>query len=38
VSFREGLEKTADWYLENEKWVSAVICGNYMDYYNEPVQ
>jgi dTDP-glucose 4,6-dehydratase len=34
LSFREGLEKTADWYLENEKWVSAVICGNYLDYYN----
>jgi dTDP-glucose 4,6-dehydratase len=35
VTFKEGLEKTANWYLENEKWVSAVICGNYLEYYNE---
>ncbi len=33
VGFRKGLEKTVDWYLENEKWVSSVLTGAYKSYY-----
>jgi len=35
VSFKEGLEKTIDWYLENETWLNNVTSGNYQKYYNE---
>jgi dTDP-glucose 4,6-dehydratase len=34
VGFKEGLERTVDWYLENEKWVSSIICGAYKTYYD----
>ncbi len=33
VSFREGLEKTVDWYLQNEEWVKHVTSGDYQQYY-----
>lgn len=33
LQFEEGLEKTVDWYLENEKWLSDVTSGNYQAYY-----
>ena len=33
VSFEEGIEKTIDWYLENEKWLSRVASGDYQKYY-----
>ena len=33
VSFEQGLERTVDWYLANEKWISGVIGGNYKSYY-----
>lgn len=33
VSFEEGLEKTVDWYIENEKWLSGVLSGDYKKYY-----
>lgn len=35
VTFEEGLEKTVDWYLENEKWLENVTSGNYKNYYQE---
>ncbi len=35
VTFEEGLEKTVDWYLENEKWLEDVTSGEYMKYYKE---
>jgi dTDP-glucose 4,6-dehydratase len=35
ITFEEGLEKTVDWYLENEKWLKDVTSGHYQDYYNE---
>ncbi len=35
VSFEEGLERTVDWYLENEEWMKAVISGGYKSYYRE---
>lgn len=31
--FREGLEKTVDWYLTNTGWVNNVISGEYEKYY-----
>ena len=34
VTFEEGLSKTIDWYLENEKWLKNVTSGNYQEYYN----
>ena len=33
VSFEEGIEKTIDWYLDNSKWLSNVISGDYQKYY-----
>jgi dTDP-glucose 4,6-dehydratase len=33
LNFREGLEKTVDWYLENEEWLQNITSGNYQDYY-----
>ena len=35
VTFQEGLEKTIDWYLENETWLKNVTSGKYQDYYNK---
>ena len=33
VTFEEGLERTVDWYLANEKWLENVISGEYQSYY-----
>lgn len=33
VTFEEGLEKTVDWFLENEEWLNDVTSGNYQQYY-----
>lgn len=33
LQFEEGLEKTVDWYLENEKWLDDITSGNYQGYY-----
>jgi len=35
VTFEEGLHKTVDWYLENQKWLQAVTSGAYQNYYSE---
>lgn len=35
VSFEEGIEKTVDWYLENESWLERVTTGKYQQYYEE---
>lgn len=35
VTFEEGLEKTVDWYLANEEWLSQVTSGNYRSYYEK---
>ncbi len=35
VTFEEGLEKTVDWYLTNDKWLQQVTSGDYMQYYRE---
>lgn len=33
LSFEEGLEKTVDWYLENDQWLKSVTTGEYQNYY-----
>jgi len=35
LQFEEGLEKTVDWYLQNEEWVKHVTTGDYQKYYNQ---
>ena len=33
--FEEGLERTIDWYMENEEWLNDVTSGEYLKYYDE---
>ena len=33
IQFEEGLERTVDWYLENQEWVNRVTSGDYQAYY-----
>jgi dTDP-glucose 4,6-dehydratase len=33
LQFEEGLEKTVDWYLQNEDWINHVTSGDYKNYY-----
>lgn len=33
LQFEEGLNKTVDWYLENEEWLEHVTSGAYRAYY-----
>ena len=35
LQFEEGLEKTVDWYLNNEDWIKHVTSGDYQHYYDE---
>ncbi len=35
LQFEKGLEKTVDWYLENEAWLKHVLSGDYERYYDE---
>lgn len=34
VTFEEGLEKTVQWYLDNQQWLDDVTSGNYQKYYD----
>jgi dTDP-glucose 4,6-dehydratase len=34
VSFEEGIGKTIDWYLQNQKWLANVVSGDYQKYYD----
>ena len=38
LQFEEGLERTVDWYLNNEEWLSQVTSGNYQHYYEQQYQ
>lgn len=38
LQFEEGLEKTVDWYLKNEAWLTQVTSGQYKDYYAKQYQ
>jgi dTDP-glucose 4,6-dehydratase len=33
ATFETGLEKTVDWYLENENWMKNILTGEYEKYY-----
>jgi len=33
IMFDEGIEKTIDWYLENQEWMKKVISGEYLEFY-----
>jgi len=35
LQFEEGLSKTVDWYLQNEKWIADIVSGEYQDYYSK---
>ena len=35
LDFKEGLEKTVDWYLTNQEWLDHVTSGDYKRYYKE---
>jgi len=35
VNFEQGLAKTIDWYLENQKWLKNVTSGAYLKYYEK---
>jgi dTDP-glucose 4,6-dehydratase len=35
LQFEEGLDRTVDWYLENQDWVRHVTSGDYASYYND---
>lgn len=34
LQFKEGLGKTVDWYLQNEKWLTDITSGDYKNYYS----
>lgn len=38
VTFDKGLEKTVNWYLENENWLQNVLSGDYEKYYENQYQ
>lgn len=38
LQFEEGLEKTVDWYLNNETWLNNVTSGEYLQYYKKQYQ
>lgn len=33
VTFEQGIEITADWYLANQEWMDRIISGDYESYY-----
>ena len=33
LQFEEGIEKTIDWYLDNEDWLANITSGDYQKYY-----
>ena len=35
VTFKEGLKKTVDWYLNNQEWLENVTSGSYKNYYKD---
>jgi dTDP-glucose 4,6-dehydratase len=38
VTFEVGLEKTVDWYLQNQGWLQRVTSGAYLTYYSTMYQ
>ena len=35
LQFEEGLNKTVDWYLNNQQWLQRVTSGEYQNYYKD---
>ncbi len=35
VSFEEGIAKTVDWYIANQKWWQKIKTGEYLEYYQK---
>ncbi|GAF03435.1 dTDP-glucose 4,6-dehydratase [Saccharicrinis fermentans] len=35
LQFEEGIEKTIDWYLDNEEWMRNITDGSYEKYYQK---
>lgn len=35
TSFEEGIQKTIQWYLDNEAWWQDIVSGEYRSYYKE---
>lgn len=35
LQFKEGLDKTIDWYLSNTEWINNVTSGSYKQYYDQ---
>ena len=35
LQFEEGIEKTVNWYLENQEWLDNVTSGDYQAYYEK---
>lgn len=35
LQFAEGLEKTVDWYLNNDEWLTNITTGAYQQYYEK---
>lgn len=35
LQFEEGIEKTINWYLDNQEWMDEVTSGNYAKYYDQ---
>ena len=35
LQFAEGLERTVEWYLQNDEWLQRVTSGNYRQYYEQ---
>lgn len=33
VSFEDGIQQTIQWYIDHEQWISNIVSGNYMQYY-----
>jgi dTDP-glucose 4,6-dehydratase len=35
LQFEEGLERTVDWFLNNQEWLENITSGNYKEYYDK---
>ena len=33
VKFEDGIKKTIEWYIQNQKWLKNVVSGDYQKYY-----
>ena len=33
LQFEQGIEKTVQWYLQNQKWMDDITSGEYQEYY-----